>query len=289
MAALHPDWLRPDWPAPVQVHALCTTRAGGYSRAPFDALNLGDHVGDDPRAVQGNRRVLQEALQQATPGARAIFLQQVHGTQVVALRPDLADGSVADACVTTTPGLACTIMVADCLPLLLTNLQGTAVAAAHAGWRGLAGAGGWGVIETVFKTFSAQTLSHQAQAATNSIASSGLSETDSRYVASQTLAWLGPCIGPQAFEVGPEVRAAFCAHDAAAAQHFTEHAPGKFLANLAGLARQRLQALGIGQVYGNDGSPGWCTASQPSRFFSHRRDSAVLGGSGRMAACIWLG
>ena len=170
MAAFHPDWLRPDWPAPVQVHALCTTRAGGHSRAPFDALNLGDHVGDDPRAVQGNRRVLQEALQQATPGARAIFLQQVHGTQVVALRPDLADGSVADACVTTTPGLACTIMVADCLPLLLTNLQGTAVAAAHAGWRGLAGVGGWGVIETVFKIFSAQTLSHQAQAAINSIA-----------------------------------------------------------------------------------------------------------------------
>ncbi|HQY40070.1 MAG TPA: laccase domain-containing protein, partial [Giesbergeria sp.] len=251
--------------------------------------NLGDHVGDDPQAVQSNRQVLQDALQVATPGARPIFLQQVHGTQVVALHPGLADGAVADACVSTTPGLACTIMVADCLPLLLTNRQGTVVAAAHAGWRGLAGEGGGGVIETVFKSFSAQTLTHKAQAATNSIASRVLQDTDSCHVASQTLAWLGPCIGPQAFEVGPEVRAAFCAHDAAAAQHFTEHAPGKFLANLAGLARQRLQALGIAQVYGNDGSPGWCTASQPSRFFSHRRDSAVLGGSGRMAACIWLG
>ena len=289
MQAPHPDWLRPDWPAPARVQALCTTRAGGYSRAPFDSMNLGDHVGDDPQAVQSNRQVLQDALQVATPGARPIFLQQVHGTQVVALHPGLADGAVADACVSTTPGLACTIMVADCLPLLLTNRQGTVVAAAHAGWRGLAGEGSGGVIETVFKSFSAQTLTHQSQAATQSIASNALQDTDSRHVASQTLAWLGPCIGPQAFEVGPEVRAAFCAHDAAAAQHFSEHAPGKFLANLAGLARQRLQALGIAQVYGNDGSPGWCTASQPSRFFSHRRDSAVLGGSGRMAACIWLG
>ncbi|MGE5331525.1 MAG: peptidoglycan editing factor PgeF [Nitrospirota bacterium] len=275
MQAPHPDWLRPDWPAPAQVQALCTTRASGCSRAPFDSMNLGDHVGDDPQAVQANRQRLQAALR----GVRPVFLQQVHGTQVVDLHPGLADGAVADACVSTTPGLACTIMVADCLPLLLTNRQGTVVAAAHAGWRGLAGEGGQGVIETVFKTFSAQTLSHQAQAATQSIASG---------VASQTLAWLGPCIGPQAFEVGPEVRDAFCAHDAAAAQHFSEHAPGKFLANLAALARQRLQALGIAQVYGNDGSPGWCTVSQPSRFFSHRRDSRALGGSGRMATCIWL-
>jgi len=275
MQAPHPDWLRPDWPAPARVQALCTTRAGGCSRAPFDSLNLGDHVGDDPQVVQANRQRLQAALR----GVRPVFLQQVHGTQVVDLHPGLADGAVADACVSTTPGLACTIMVADCLPLLLTNRQGTVVAAAHAGWRGLAGEGGQGVIETVFKTFSAQTLSHQAQAATQSIASG---------VAGQTLAWLGPCIGPQAFEVGPEVRDAFCAHDAAAAQHFSEHAPGKFLANLAALARQRLQALGIAQVYGNDGSPRWCTVSQPSRFFSHRRDSRALGGSGRMATCIWL-
>ena len=275
MQAPHPDWLRPDWPAPAQVQALCTTRASGCSRAPFDSMNLGDHVGDDLQAVQANRQRLQAALR----GVRPVFLQQVHGTQVVDLHPGLADGAVADACVSTTPGLACTIMVADCLPLLLTNRQGTVVAAAHAGWRGLAGEGGQGVIETVFKTFSAQTLSHQAQAATQSIASG---------VAGQTLAWLGPCIGPQAFEVGPEVRDAFYAHDAAAAQHFSEHAPGKFLANLAALARQRLQALGIAQVYGNDGSPGWCTVSQPSRFFSHRRDSRALGGSGRMATCIWL-
>ena len=238
MQAPHPDWLRPDWPAPAQVQALCTTRTGGYSRAPFDSLNLGDHVGDDLQAVQANRQRLQAALR----GVRPVFLQQVHGTQVVDLHPGLADGAVADACVSSTPGLACTIMVADCLPLLLTNR-------------------------------------HQAQAATQSIASG---------VAGQTLAWLGPCIGPQAFEVGSEVRDAFCAHDVAAAQHFSEHAPGKFLANLAALARQRLQALGIAQVYGNDGSPGWCTVSQPSRFFSHRRDSRALGGSGRMAACIWL-
>lgn len=270
----HPDWLRPDWPAPAHVHALCTTRAGGASQPPFDTLNLGDHVGDDPRAVRANRAALQAAL----GGARPVFLQQVHGTAVAALRAALSDGTCADACVTATPGLACTIMVADCLPILLTDRQGRAVAAAHAGWRGLAGQGGVGVIEAVFKDFSALALSEQAPAAINSIAQ-----------AADTLAWLGPCIGPRAFEVGAEVRAAFCAHDAEAARHFTDQGGGKYLADLAGLARQRLAALGITSVHGNDGGPEWCTASQPSRFFSHRRDSALLGGSGRMAACIWLG
>jgi len=281
MDSLPADWLRPDWPAPARVYALCTTRAGGSSLAPFDRMNLGDHVGDDPLAVQANRRVLQAAM----PGARPVFLQQVHGTAVAALHPALPDGTRADACVSTTPGLACTIMVADCLPLLLTDAQGTVVAAAHAGWRGLAGEGGVGVIEAVFKDFSALALAEQSPKAINSIAN----EAGARGVAADTLAWLGPCIGPQAFEVGAEVRAAFCAHDAGAARHFTDQGSGKYLADLAGLARQRLRALGITRVYGNDGGPGWCTVSQPSRFFSHRRDSLALGGSGRMAACIWLG
>lgn len=285
----HPDWLRPDWLAPPHVHALCTTRQGGSSRPPFDTLNLGDHVGDDPRAVQANRQVLQAALDSATPGARAVFLQQVHGTGVAALHAALPDGTCADACVTATPGLACAIMVADCLPILLTDRQGRAVAAAHAGWRGLAGLGGVGVIEAVFQDFSALVLSSQAPEAMNLVASDGPSAAQRQSLAADTLAWLGPCIGPQAFEVGVEVRAAFCAHDAAAARHFTDHGNGKFLANLAGLARQRLAALGITRVYGNDGTPGWCTVAQPSRFFSHRRDSLALGGSGRMAACIWLG
>lgn len=282
MVGPHPDWLRPDWPAPAHVHALCTTRAGGVSVAPFDRLNLGDHVGDDPAAVQANRRVLQAVLDAATPGAQAVFLQQVHGTQVLHLQGGTLPGACADACATAAPRLACTIMVADCLPVLFTNRQGSAVAAAHAGWRGLAGVGdahGLGVLESVFKDFSALALMEKAPVA---IKKEAFAEQ-----AADTMAWLGPCIGPQAFEVGAEVRAAFCAHDAAAAQHFVPHGPGKYLADLAALARQRLRALGIAQVYGNDSTPAWCTFSNPSRFFSHRRDSAALGGSGRFAVCIW--
>ncbi len=175
-------------------------------------------------------------------------------------------------------------MVADCLPVLLTDGAGTVVAAAHAGWRGLAGQGGVGVLEAVFEQFSALRHVYQAQEAIKNIANEGAGAC-----ASQTLAWLGPCIGPQAFEVGAEVRAAFCAHNPAAAPYFQPHGAGKYLADLAGLARQRLQALGITHIYGNDSSAAWCTVAQGSRFFSHRRDSAALGGSGRMAACIWLG
>jgi YfiH family protein len=149
---------------------------------------------------------------------------------------------------------------------LLTDLQGRRVAAAHAGWRGLAGAGGQGVLETTYRTFRAPALD--------------AIEVD----ATQIIAWLGPCIGPQAFEVGDEVRQAFVAHDPAAAAMFAAGVSGKWWANLAGLARQRLAVLGVQQVFGNDGSAAWCTVSQSSRFFSHRRDRV----SGRMAACIWL-
>lgn len=283
------DWLRPDWPAPEQVHALCTTRAGGVSRPPYDSLNLGDHVGDVPLAVQANRRVLQDALASITPQARAVFLQQVHGFEVVTLSAALPDGICADACVSTERGVACTIMVADCLPVLLTNRQGSVVAAAHAGWRGLAGIDGTGVLEAVVKNFSAQALAVQAPSAIKSEANSVLSGAIAPRVGTDMLAWLGPCIGPQAFEVGAEVREAFCAHDAAAAEHFRARAPGKYLADLAALARQRLCALGIAQVYGNDSSAPWCTVGNASRFFSHRQGSIALGGSGRFAACIWRG
>lgn len=250
----HPDWLIPDWPAPTGVRAVCTTRAGGRSLPPYDSLNLGDHVGDDPLAVGANRAVLAQALQ-----AHPVFLQQVHGSGVVAIDAHTPHGTAADACHTHQRGVACTIMVADCLPLLYTDRRGSFVAAAHAGWRGLAGQGGVGVLEAL-----------QAQLAVP---------------ADQVLVWLGPCIGPQAFEVGPEVKAAFEAHDAQAGACFRRAAaPGKWLADLPALARQRLAALGISQVYGNDGSPPWCTVSNPSRFFSHRRDRV----SGRLAACIWL-
>ena len=245
-----PDCLIPRWPAPAGVRALCTTRAGGQSSPPYDSLNLGDHVGDRAADVASNRQTLRQAML-----AKPVFLTQVHGARVVRLTDQTADGTVADACITDQPGVACTIMVADCLPILLTNQEGTLVAAVHAGWRGLAGCDGQGVLEGVVKSFSMQVM-----------------------------AWLGPCIGPQAFEVGADVRDAFVANDPAALPLFLPHAKGKWLADLQGLARQRLTALGVRQIFGNDGSQSWCTVSQPSRFFSHRRD----GISGRMAACIWL-
>ncbi|WP_311221533.1 MULTISPECIES: peptidoglycan editing factor PgeF [unclassified Acidovorax] len=271
-----PDWLRPDWPAPAHVRAVCTTRVGGVSASPFDALNLGDHVGDRPADVQANRSVLQAAI-----GTRPVFLKQVHGSHVAALSPATPDGTTADACSATAPGVACTIMVADCLPVLFTDREGTWVAAAHAGWRGLVGEGGRGVLEAVLESFQALAPIQQAQAAIKNIAPTRQ--------AGDVLAWLGPCIGPQAFEVGAEVRAAFCDMDERAARHFTpQQAPGKFIADLAGLARQRLHALGVTDISGNDGTPSWCTVGNASRFFSHRRDTARLGGSGRFAACVWL-
>ena len=248
--------ITPDWPAPAGVRALCTTREGGVSVAPFDSFNLGDHVRDDPAAVAANRMCL-AAL--TAPG-RPVFLQQVHGVQLAHLHAVTPDGTVADACLVTGPGVAATIMVADCLPLLFCNASGTAVAAAHAGWRGLAG----GVIEATVQAL--RTASPD-----------------------QTLmAWLGPCIGPTAFEVGDEVREAFVSVDAGSASAFVPQGPGKHLADLAALARRRLLASGVTSVHGNDGTDAWCTVGQPSRFFSHRRDAARLGSTGRMAACVWI-
>ncbi len=249
------DYLIPQWPAPARVRALCTTRAGGVSSAPYDSLNLGEHVGDEPQAVAANRLRFANAL-----AARPVFLSQAHGTDVVTLSADNVHGMVADASLTTQPGLACTIMVADCLPVLFTNTQGNVVAAAHAGWRGLTGQGGTGVLE--------QTLTALAVAG----------------AASDIMAWLGPCIGPQAFQVGDDVREAFLAHDRAAHALFRPQWAGKWLVDLAGLARMRLRQAGVEQLYGNDGSQAWCTVSNPARYFSHRRDRI----SGRMAACIWL-
>ncbi|NDP63429.1 peptidoglycan editing factor PgeF [Polaromonas sp.] len=269
----HSDWLVPDWPAPAGIKAVFTSRAGGVSAVPFDTMNLGSHVGDLPASVNANRQL----LKRATGAERAVFLDQVHGARVELLDPDTPDGQSADACMTLHRQLACTVMVADCLPVLLASLDGTRVAAAHAGWRGLAGSGdaaGQGVIESVFESLSALAQYQHAQAAT------------------KIIAWLGPCIGPAAFEVGQEVRAAFAARQTQAAHCFTAIGPGKYLADLPALARLRLQALGVTQVYGNDGSAPWCTVGNPSRFFSHRRDTGITGNgfgtTGRMAACIWL-
>ena len=294
------DWLTPDWPVPNSVKAVFTVRSGGCSNPPWDSMNLGDHVGDAPEHVAANRSALSKAI-----ASRPVFLRQVHGAGVEHLTAATPDGAVADACVSAQRGVACTIMVADCLPVLLTNTEGTIVAAAHAGWRGLAGvdANGKlapeGVLEAVLRAF---------QVLNKPVALVKLARA-----APEIVAWLGPCIGPMAFEVGREVKAAFEANQGDAAQFFkatalakTEakakaEAKDKYWADLAGLARSRLTALGITQIYGNDSTSAWCTVGNRSRFFSHRRDasaarggvSGVGGGSGvnttgRMAACIWL-
>jgi YfiH family protein len=250
----------PDWPAPVGVGALSTTRLGGVSRGRFGAidgspqgLNLGEHVDDDPGAVRVNR----ERLAARLPGP-VRWLRQVHGVAVHdadapgAQAPDPAP--VADAAVTGRPGTVLGIMTADCLPILLTDRDGRMVGAAHAGWRGLA----QGVAEATVDAMRARL------------------GADARL-----LAWLGPAIGPLAFEVGDEVREAFCDADAAADRAFVATgAPGKWRADLYRLARLRLAARDVDAVYGADR----CTALEPQQFYSHRRDR----GSGRMASLVWL-
>ncbi len=287
--SLPADWLLPDWPAPPGVRAVFTTRAGGFSSSPYDSLNLGAHVGDAPTDVAQNRLALQRAI-----GAVPIFMNQVHGESVLVITPDSAQGQEADASVSSAVGAACTVMVADCLPVLLAHFDAPVVAAAHAGWRGLSGrlpsipagqGASAGVLAATFESFFA---------AVNKALPAPLTR---EAVADRTLAWLGPCIGPSAFEVGAEVKAAFEAVEPAAVSCFAPHllAGGKYLADLPALARLRLAGLGIHRVYGNDGTAPWCTVSQASRFFSHRRSGSVgaggvggVGGTGRLAACIWL-
>ena len=248
--ALRAGWLAGDGPAGDGVLATCSTRSGGVSGGAYESLNLGDHVGDDPQAVAENRQRYAKAL-----GARPVFLRQVHGTGVVPLTAATPDGTEADACWTRERGIACTILVADCMPVLLADAQDGLVAAAHCGWRGLA----HGVLPALLDSMGVR---------------DGV----------RLRAWLGPCIGPKRFEVGEDVLQAFTQGDAAAARFFLPHSQGKFLADLPALARRQLAALGITQVEGNDGGDAWCTVTEASRFFSHRRDRT----SGRFAASIWL-
>ena len=243
MKSAHPDWVVPAWPAPGNVTALITTRAGGVSRGPFASFNLGLRAGDDPQAVSANRDRLMSVLPQPPK-----WLRQVHGANAVEAE-SVTDPPEADAVIARLPGTVCVALVADCIPVLLADRAGTAVAIAHAGWRGLAG----GVVEN--------TVSRMA--------------VDPRSL----IAYLGPGIGPTAFEVGTDVRDAFVTRDAHAQAAFTPHAPGKWLADLFLLARQRLQQAGIEDVHGG----GLCTYSDAQRFFSYRRDRAT----GRMAALIW--
>jgi polyphenol oxidase len=270
------SWLRPEWPAPAGVRAVFTTRGGGCSLPPFDSLNLGDHVGDSPDRVSRNRSALRQALQ-----AQPVFLQQVHGQHVVRLTTLVEHGvdtiPKADACISTDQGVACTIMVADCLPVLLTHLDAPVVAAAHAGWRGLVGDGSAdvpGVVAAVMRDLL------------------GCGPSGQRLAPHRTLAWLGPCIGPQAFEVGGEVKAVFEAWMPGASAFFAPLGGGKYLADLPGLAKHQLLSLGVTQIYGNDGSAPWCTLSNPGQFFSHRRATLEASepsrSTGRMAACVWI-
>jgi YfiH family protein len=238
------DIIRPDWPAPALVRACTTTRRGGISECPFDSLNLGGNTEDSPAAVAENRRRLRPNL--GLP-AEPAWLQQVHGIEVVRAE---AGPACADAVWTARPDAVCAILTADCLPVLLCDEQGRAVGAAHAGWRGLAG----GVIEA---TVAAMALPPQ-----------GL------------MAWLGPAIGPEVFEVGAEVRRAFLEQDAGADAYFRPSPQGRWLADLYELARRRLRRLGIERIYGG----GFCTYQDAERFYSYRRD----GRTGRMVSLIWL-
>lgn len=241
--------LAPDWPVPPQVRAAVTLRGGGVSRPPFDTLNLATHAGDDPLAVAENRRRLRNAL--ALPGEPA-WLSQRHGREVARLTEASveADPPQADAAVTRAPGRICAIQVADCMPVLLAARDGTAVGAAHVGWRGLAA----GVLEATVRAIQ--------------IDPEGL------------LAWLGPAIGPLHFEVGEEVRTALLEVDPEGGSAFTSNARGRWQCDLYALARRRLRSLGVRDVTGG----GWDTYAQAGEFFSYRRD----GRCGRMAALVWI-
>ncbi len=239
-----PEFLIPDWPAPRHVRALSTTRVGGVSAAPWNSFNLGDHVGDAPASVRANRRILRDA---GRLPAEPRWLEQVHGCDVS--MPTLPR-SRADASFSNRAGEVCVVLTADCLPVLFCNDSGTAVAVAHAGWRGLAN----GVLERTLACFE-----------------------DSP---SSLLAWLGPAIGPRHFEVGPEVRAAFVDSHAEAASAFRSGKADRWFADIWKLARQRLEAVGVSRIHGG----GHCTYEEEERFFSYRRD----GETGRMASLIWL-
>jgi len=236
----------PRWPAPAGVRAVSTTRAGGISEPPYDSLNLAGHVGDKNAAVRENRRQLVSAL--SLP-AEPVWLDQVHGTGVV----DAAlavDAPPADASYARQPGVVCAVMTADCLPVLFCDQRGRTVAAAHAGWRGLAD----GVLEAT-------------------VAAMGVP-------ADSLLAWLGPAIGPGAFEIGDEVRTIFVDRQPGASEAFSPLGKGQWLADIYQLARLRLASAGVGQIFGG----GFCTFTDSERFYSFRRQSAT----GRMASLIWI-
>jgi YfiH family protein len=243
---MNSEWIIPRWPAPQRVHAVSTTRHGGISRPPYGTLNLAAHVGDDDGAVTANREHLRQALRLP---AMPAWLQQVHGVQVVDAAGVTAPVA-ADAAYALEPGVICAVLTADCLPVLLCDRGGQAVAAAHAGWRGLAA----GVIEQTIDTLPLP--------------------------GGELMAWLGPAISAESYVVGEEVRETFVSHDPAADAAFRPAAGGGWHADLYRLARQRLRRHGVTAVHGGE----FCTCKDPERFYSYRRD----GVTGRMASLIWL-
>jgi len=239
-------WVVPQWPAPPRVRAVSTTRLGGVSAGPYAGLNLGDHVGDAPVAVAANRAALARWLD--LPASPA-WLRQMHGTRVVAAG-HVSAPLEADASVARGPGVVCAVMTADCLPVLFCDRAGGCVAAAHAGWRGLVA----GVLEATVDALPAP--------------------------ASGLMAWLGPAIGPQRFEVGADLRAVFVGQDPGNAAAFAPVPGGRWRADLYRLAENRLRLKGVTEVYGG----GFCTHTDAQRFYSYRRDRTT----GRMASLIWL-
>ncbi|MDH5691652.1 MAG: peptidoglycan editing factor PgeF [Gammaproteobacteria bacterium] len=243
------EFIAPLWPAPLNIRALSTTRFGGVSEGPYASFNLAQHVGDSAEHVSKNRQIL---MRQAEMPAEPLWLKQVHGTEVVNFAGSPAGEICADASITSQPGQVLTVMTADCLPLLICDAEGSHIAAVHAGWRGLLA----GIIENTL----------------DKLIESG---------AKRLIAWMGPAIGPESFEVGAEVRDQFGAHDARSDKAFRPAADeGKYLADLYQLARLRMEDYANVDVYGGD----FCTYTESERFFSYRRD----GETGRMASCIWL-
>ncbi len=246
-----PHIINPDWPAPANVGALCTTRHGGVSQPPWNSLNLGRHVDDNPEHVEQNRNRLADHVRLKAEDIG--WLNQVHGIDVVELtRTNVSTRPDADGSYTRQPGIACAILTADCLPVVLVDKNGTTIGAAHAGWRSLCS----GVLENLITAMAV--------------------------TPANLTAWLGPAIGPESFEVGPEVREAFMAHHPEAGKAFTLTGarPGHFMADIYQLARIRLSNAGVTAIHGG----GLCTVTDAERFYSYRRD----GQTGRMATLIWL-
>lgn len=242
------SFIQPNWPAPKNVRAIQTTRQGGFSQAPYDSFNLAMHVGDDVLTVAKNRQLLTPLLP-----SEPVWMNQVHGVHVLdaATSGCLED---ADASIAPQKNVVCVTMTADCLPLLMCDKKGTIVAAVHAGWRGLCD----GVIEATVKKMAVHS--------------------------SEIMVWLGPAIGPESFEVGEDVRQAFLAHHPQAEIAFKNMNAEKWLCDLYTLAKQRLNALGVTQIYGASINENFCTFQQQAQFFSFRRDKST----GRMASLIWL-